>query len=56
MNRNGLAYSTLLMLVEDWAAEETNLVKRPDIFAKHVADFAFEELLMIPDDEIENDD
>ena len=55
MNANGLAYSSLLMLIEDWAAEETELVKYPHIFAKHVADFAFHELLQIPDEEIDNE-
>ena len=53
MNRYGLAYSSLLMLIEDWAAEYDDLVKRPDIFARHIADFAFDELLMIPSEEID---
>lgn len=56
MNRNGEAYSSLQMLVEDWAAEYDDLVKRPDIFARHIADFAFDELLMIESDEIETED
>jgi hypothetical protein len=56
MNRNGLAYSSLQMLVEDWASEYDDLVKRPDILAKHVADFVFDELLMIPAEEIHSED
>lgn len=56
MNRNGEAYSTLQMLVEDWAAEYDDLIKRPDIFARHLVDFAFDELLMIPAEDIETED
>ena len=56
MNRNGEAYASLQMLVEDWASEYDNLVKRPDIFARHVADFAFDDLLMIPSEDIETED
>lgn len=55
MNANGLAYSTLLMLIEDWASEQTELIRYPHIFARHMADFAFNDLLMIPSDEIENE-
>ena len=56
MNSNGLAYSSLLMLVEDWAAEQDGLVKYPHIFARHVADFAFNDLLEIDDSEIDFED
>ena len=55
MNRNGLAYSSLLMLIEDWASEY-DLAKRPDLLARHVVEFVFDELLMIPSEEIDIED
>lgn len=55
MNRYGLAYSSLQMLIEDWA-EEYDLAKRADLLARHVADVVFDEFLMIPSEQIEMED
>lgn len=55
MNRNGLAYSSLLMLIEDWA-DEYELAKRSDLLARHVANVVFDEFLMIPSEEIDMED
>jgi len=55
MNHNGLAYSTLIQLLEDWADEHSGIVRSSDLFAKHAADIIFSELLCIPNDEIDNE-
>lgn len=55
MNRYGEAYSTLQMLIEDWASEY-DLAKRADLLARHVADVVFDEFLMIDTDKIETED
>lgn len=57
MNNTALAYSTLQLVIEDWASEcEGLIIKHPDILARNTADYVFDELLMIPVEEIETED
>jgi hypothetical protein len=55
MTRTGLAYSTLLMLLEDWAEENIELVRHPEYFAEYAAKYCFEELLGVRTAGIDNE-
>lgn len=55
MNANGLAYSTLIELIEGWAEGQPELVPHPDHLARMGADYIFTDLLGVSDSEIDNE-
>ncbi len=56
MNSNGLAYSSLIALLDNWAMDHPDLVRNEDTFAWHAADYAFNDLLGIDSSQIDNED